>query len=87
MIDRDELPPLPKSTLTISVDGVEREVGDSMLTFEQIVVMSKGLTQDMNYSVTYIDETGRIGRMLPSERMFPREGMKFSVQKRVNSQL
>lgn len=80
---QDDLPPLPKSSVTITINGVEREVGDSFLSFEGIVTAAMGLTNEPHaFSVIYEEKSGKSGRVLPNERLYPQDGTNFLVRKR-----
>jgi hypothetical protein len=72
-----------KESANVKINGQEREISLSLIGLEEIITTAVGLVSDpQNYRVIYKRPDGSEGFLLPSEKMYPVEGMEFTVGKK-----
>ncbi len=71
-----------KHSASVKVNGVERELPFAMIGAEEIIGSALGLVKDPGAFVVSYKIGDREGRVLPSERMVPEDGMEFTVSPR-----
>jgi hypothetical protein len=71
-----------KNSATVKINGEERSLNFAFVGCEEVIGAALGLISNpMDYTVQW--KMGeREGRLIPSERMVPEDGMEFTVSRR-----
>ena len=66
----------------IKINGVEKEVPLSLIGADEVIASAFGLVREPTAFVVSWKRGPQEGRLLPSEKMYPVDGMEFTISHR-----
>lgn len=71
-----------KNSASVKINDKEVELSLAMIGPDEVIGACMGLISDPSSFLVSWKHGGREGRLIPSERMFPEDGMEFTISKR-----